>query len=234
MKAGEILELEAKNKTFSHAYLLIGNNQSGIDKVINDFVAAKNCGKEDFSVLRPDIGASGKGGEIKIDDVRSLLHEVNLSPQGPCRIAVIYNAEKLNQSSGNILLKTIEEPPRALTIILVSATDAVLPTIKSRCRILKIRGAEDEEREVDSSTVAVFKGRFFEASQRFEQIVKENQTEICLTNAVRYLRQRLLDKKDKKTALAIKKIIVTKKRIGQNANPRLALESLYLSVKNEF
>lgn len=232
MKAGEILELEGKNRTFSHAYLLIGNNQSEIVKTINDFIKAKNCQKEDVSVLRPEIEKDGKRSEIKIDDVRALLHQVNLSPHGSCRIAIIYNAEKLNQSSGNILLKILEEPPKNLTIVLVSATDDVLLTIKSRCRILKI--GKIISQELTDELTAIFKKGFFEASQSFDQIIKENKTELLLKNTMECLRQKMLENKDKKLAGAIRKTIKTKKRISQNASPRLALESLYLSIKNHY
>lgn len=232
MKAGEILELEAQNKTFSHAYLLIGNNQSEIDKIVNGFISAKNCRKEDISVLRADLDADGKGSEIKIDDVRKLLHEINLSPQGECRIAIIYNAEMLNQSSGNILLKTLEEPPKTLSVVLVSSTEMVLPTVKSRCRILKVGAAPDASSENEFSKL--FEDYFFEASMKIEEITKKNQTEAALRDVIGRLRSKLLAQKDKNTALAIKQVMEVKKRIRQNANPRLALESLYLSIKNEF
>ncbi|MFK8011013.1 MAG: DNA polymerase III subunit delta' [Marinicellaceae bacterium] len=72
---------------------------------------------------------------IKIDQIRKLSKDVVLSSsRNQHRIMVIENAEKMNKSSANALLKTLEEPPENVVIILTSSEiGQLLPTIKSRC-----------------------------------------------------------------------------------------------------
>lgn len=83
---------------------------------------------------------------IKIERIRELQRELSLRPyEAPRKACIIDGAEKLNQSSGNALLKTLEEPPGdAILILLSNNADAVLPTIRSRCQILSFRSIPEE------------------------------------------------------------------------------------------
>lgn len=72
---------------------------------------------------------------IKIDQIRKMSESVTLSSaQGSYQVVLIHEIEKLNSSSANALLKTLEEPSAQTLIILTcNEYDNVLPTIKSRC-----------------------------------------------------------------------------------------------------
>lgn len=76
--------------------------------------------------------------EISVNQVRSLANLINLSThQGGHRVVLIYPAESMNASAANALLKTLEEPPERMLIILVShKPQQLLPTIVSRCLAL--------------------------------------------------------------------------------------------------
>jgi DNA polymerase-3 subunit delta' len=73
--------------------------------------------------------------KVKIAQVRKLLERLSLKPLSARRkFAVILQAEQMNAEAQNALLKTLEEPPPETTLVLVSsAPDALLPTIRSRC-----------------------------------------------------------------------------------------------------
>jgi len=134
----------------SHAYLFSGIEGCGKRKTALAFVQAVFCGKEeacgvcsscrkvaggqhpDLHMLEPD------GAFIKIDQVRELQKELSYRPfEAPKKACIIDGAEKLNLSSGNALLKTLEEPPgNALMILVTPARSAVLQTILSRCQTL--------------------------------------------------------------------------------------------------
>ncbi len=78
---------------------------------------------------------------IKIDPIRELQRELSLSPhESQYRVALLCNFEKTSLSAANALLKTLEEPPPQVVIIL-TATDpgGLLPTIVSRCQLLALR-----------------------------------------------------------------------------------------------
>src|SRR5512137_129619 len=74
--------------------------------------------------------------EIVVDQVRDLVdHRLSMRRfEGRRRVVVIDPADAMNVQAQNALLKTLEEPPDATTLVLVSSTpDALLPTIRSRC-----------------------------------------------------------------------------------------------------
>lgn len=77
--------------------------------------------------------------DIAIDDVRDLLDRLHLSSHyGGAKVAIVEPADALNASGVNALLKTIEEPPPATHLLLVSERWRALPaTLRSRCQILR-------------------------------------------------------------------------------------------------
>lgn len=81
------------------------------------------------------IKGEGASGEIRIERIRQIRQEVfktSLTTKG--RVVILYGAENLNSSSGNALLKILEEPPKNLLFILTACSpSAVLSTIRSRC-----------------------------------------------------------------------------------------------------
>ena len=78
--------------------------------------------------------------QIAVDDVRRIGGFMSLTPaEGGWRVVVVDGAEELNQASANALLKILEEPPRAAILLLVCAAPGrLLPTIRSRCRRLRL------------------------------------------------------------------------------------------------
>ncbi|MEO6064907.1 MAG: DNA polymerase III subunit delta', partial [Lysobacterales bacterium] len=83
----------------------------------------------------------GQRTEIVIDQVRTLCERLaQTSHAGGRRVALIDPADALNLSSGNALLKTLEEPPAAVVILLVADQPLrLLPTLRSRCQRLDVR-----------------------------------------------------------------------------------------------
>ena len=75
---------------------------------------------------------------IHIDRVRDILKSANLkAPEGIWKIYLVQSAEKLSPEAGNLLLKTLEEPPPRTTFILTTSQPGdVLPTITSRCQVI--------------------------------------------------------------------------------------------------
>jgi DNA polymerase III subunit delta' len=88
----------------------------------------------DVVVLEP-----GETGTIKTDVVRDVIDRANYRPfEGRRRAVIVDEADALMESAQNALLKTLEEPPQASVFILVSSMpDALLPTVRSRCRPLR-------------------------------------------------------------------------------------------------
>jgi DNA polymerase-3 subunit delta' len=85
--------------------------------------------------------------QILVDDIRALQRFFSMSSfDGGRRVAIVDAADDMNVQAANALLKTLEEPPRNAHLILVShAPSRLLPTIRSRCRELRLPPLEPDD-----------------------------------------------------------------------------------------
>lgn len=91
-------------------------------------------------VRRPFDEKTGKlKSEIPVSEVRSLKHFFSMSAaDGGARVVIVDAADEMNTNAANALLKLLEEPPRDAVLILISHRPGrLLPTIRSRCRVLR-------------------------------------------------------------------------------------------------
>ncbi|HBH60326.1 MAG TPA: DNA polymerase III subunit delta' [Nitrospiraceae bacterium] len=82
------------------------------------------------------IGPEGDGGQITVQAIRQLEESLSYKPfEGRWKIAIVDEADRLNQSAANAFLQTLEEPSAQSMLILISSRpDLLLPTIRSRCQ----------------------------------------------------------------------------------------------------
>ncbi|SMX27897.1 DNA polymerase III subunit tau [Pelagimonas phthalicica] len=85
--------------------------------------------------------------EIRVNEVRKLGHFFSLSAaDGGRRVVIVDSADELNVQAANAILKMLEEPPANTTLILISHQPArLLPTIRSRCRVLRLGPLSPED-----------------------------------------------------------------------------------------
>lgn len=141
------LERDLQNKSYSHAYLFCGS------KGIGKFSHAKNFArailKDNSEALRFFSGikeyedsdlfiVKGKS-VIKKEEIEEIIENSFSKPYNSShKIVIIDDFDKVTVEGQNALLKTLEEPEDYLILILISSTiKKILPTIISRCRILK-------------------------------------------------------------------------------------------------
>ncbi|WP_420404979.1 DNA polymerase III subunit delta' [Nisaea sp.] len=86
-------------------------------------------------------------GEIVVDDVRQIGSFLRLTPSlGGWRVVVLDCADEMNRNAANAVLKLLEEPPRQALLLLVShAPGRLLPTIRSRCRAVRLGPLSDAQ-----------------------------------------------------------------------------------------
>jgi len=87
-----------------------------------------------------DVSDRGKP-SLKIDQIRELQRELNLTPtEARYKVAILPQFEAATPSAANAFLKTLEEPPRQVMLLVTTAdADGLLPTIPSRCRTINLR-----------------------------------------------------------------------------------------------
>lgn len=145
----------------SHAYILNGERGSGKKMLASLFAMTLLCEqkgpdpcnqchscKQANSGNHPDIihVTHEKPNTISVDDIREQVNAtVAVKPyQGPYKVYIIDRAELLTVQAQNALLKTIEEPPEyAVFLLLTENAETLLPTINSRCVMLKLRNIKD-------------------------------------------------------------------------------------------
>ncbi|HEX8651320.1 MAG TPA: DNA polymerase III subunit delta' [Pyrinomonadaceae bacterium] len=90
-------------------------------------------GHADVGIVRP------YGRFLLVAQMRDIEHEANFRPyEGAARVFIIEDADRLNEASSNALLKTLEEPPSTSYLILTTSRPAtLLPTIRSRCQMIR-------------------------------------------------------------------------------------------------
>lgn len=146
----------------SQAYLITGENMSGKEYIARVFASAlvcenpergyDPCGKcrsciQAKAGTHPDIiTVKHKQGSVSVDDVRTqIVSDVQIRPyQSSRKIYILNEAEKMTGVAQNALLKTLEEPPGYAVIMLLStSSQAMLPTVLSRCVQLDMRPVDD-------------------------------------------------------------------------------------------
>ncbi|MHA8053332.1 DNA polymerase III subunit [Aquirufa sp. OSTEICH-129A] len=93
------------------------------------------------------LGVEGnKQGNFPVEETRKLIPKISLKPfEAPFKVVILWNPESLNASSGNALLKTLEEPPSTTLFLLVcSEPQKLLATILSRTQRIKIPMVEEQ------------------------------------------------------------------------------------------
>ncbi|PWH14717.1 MAG: DNA polymerase III subunit delta' [Anaerolineae bacterium] len=154
-----LLRSHVAHGSLRQAYLFSGPSGVGRRTLALRFAQAVNClnppqAGEFCGVCRachllaemrhPDleiVAAEQRGGILRVEQIRELQHRLSLSPyEGRYRIALILRFEEANLNAQNALLKTLEEPPpKVILLITVEDSENLLPTIVSRCEVVRLR-----------------------------------------------------------------------------------------------
>jgi DNA polymerase-3 subunit delta' len=157
--AVNMLRRHIQEDAMRHAYLFTGSPGVGRRTLALHFAQALNCPQPPVpgeacrtcrtciqieAMQYPDLSilqAEHEGGTLKVEQIRAIQHGLSLKPyQGRYRLAIFLRFQEANPSAANALLKTLEEAPEHVVLILIADNpDQLLPTIVSRCEGLRLR-----------------------------------------------------------------------------------------------
>lgn len=152
-----------QTRKISHAYIIHGEKSSGKEFIARVFAMALQCEKEgtepcnecrsckqSVSKNQPDIiyVTHEKPNTISVEDIRGQVNnDVAIKPySSKYKVYIINEAEKMTVQAQNAILKTLEEPPAyVIILLLVSNLQTLLPTILSRCVTLNMKPVSDRQ-----------------------------------------------------------------------------------------
>ena len=157
--AVDMLKKHVNHGTTRHAYLFAGPPGLGHRTLALRFAQALNCQtpvdagipcgqcrdcKQIEAMQHADltvVQAESEGGTMKVDQIREARRSLTLKPyQANYRVALFLRFQEANDNAANALLKTLEEAPSYAVLILTSDNpEQLLPTIVSRCEVLRLR-----------------------------------------------------------------------------------------------
>ena len=158
------LELETARRGLSHAYILSGPAGSGRRTLAGLLAAALVCARGDgeapclscpncrkaLAGIHPDVvRAGGEGDELTVARIRALRADAYIRPNEAGRkVYVLENAQTMNDSAQNAMLKLLEEGPGyAAFLLLTDNAAARLPTVRRRCEELSLSPVTQGEAE---------------------------------------------------------------------------------------
>jgi DNA polymerase III subunit delta' len=147
---------EPGSSAMTHAWLIVGPAGSGRSTLARAFAETLVTG----GTQQPEIIAQVHAGShpdvsilatdrvtITIDEVRELVSRSYFSPSiSRYRVIIIEDADRMTERTSNVLLKALEEPPpQTVWVLCAPSANDVLPTIRSRCRVITLTTPSPEQ-----------------------------------------------------------------------------------------
>lgn len=156
-----VMKMSNSNRSLYHAYIVRAEGEAAalprvralLSEMLCSSAGGRPCGECTHCIkvsrgIHPDITVitklDGKK-EIQVDQIREAVFSARLMPnEAERRVIVINGAHEMNINAQNSLLKLLEEPPKHIAILLLTnEPGSLLPTVRSRCRVLEAGGVPD-------------------------------------------------------------------------------------------
>lgn len=215
------------------SFLIISKNKKLREEYLSALFKEYKIGKFDVYTLISEKA-------IGIEEVRILQKQLFLKPmQSPTKAVIIENADTMTIQAQNAMLKSLEEPPNHTIIILtLENEELLLPTIQTRCKIIKLQeDISKVEKEDLSSYLAILDslrsipiGERLLLAQKFGE--NKEKTLIFLEGMIKTLREKCIKNPIASDFISLIKTFQETYTVisTTNVSPRLALENLLLNI----
>lgn len=238
------LEQDINLRKINHAYFFECNNEEVALKEAKEFAEAILGGKlennPDCEILKTDEKS------IKVDQIRELQKDILKKPiSSERKVYIIHEANKLNIAAQNCLLKTLEEPPEYVTLILISSSIySVIGTVRSRVKAVKI--STNESLDVRSEVVEILDTLKYKNKVevlKYAEFFDKNKDDVVeiFHEMLMYCNKRILEYKNQLSeeyncdtitfAKYVPIINLAEKRINENSNFSMTIDEMLLNMR---
>jgi DNA polymerase-3 subunit delta' len=236
-KQREFFKKSLESNRLSHAYIFAGLKNLGKKDFAREVAEIIGCKFPDLMIIE-----SKERKEISIAKIREVQNFLAYKAyNGGFKTVIVDEAHLMNREAQSCFLKTLEEPRGQTLIILISSRlDMLLPTIFSRCQVIKFLGKPvltqqqiDEENKILKDFLKIANANLSEKFKYAKLLDTEsNNVQQIILVMQKYFREKLLTdpcNKKVKDFLNLSEEIASK-LLFTNANPKLALEVLLMEI----
>lgn len=231
-----------------HAYIITGGTPDDRSEKIASLLRDGRVATHDTITVAPE------GPSIGVNDVRGVASRLSIHPvSSPCHAVVLRDAHAMTIEAQNAFLKTLEEPAGDAMILLeTDQPDALLPTILSRCHVIRLSGHTDRVQPCQSdqetsiqcllSIERLLSASMGEHLKMIDTTIKTRDDALSFVNqAIQALEQHLLTGFNPvntvisinlslvQTAKLLRRFLTARSQLLSNITPKLALDVIFLS-----
>jgi len=225
MHALNLLKKNLSSGSLNQSCLLVSADDEILNEALKLICDSLNVPTSQIIKILPE--SDGRG-EISIGSIRSLKSELARSAIGGKRLVVVYSADKISTEAANSFLKTLEEPPRDTTIILLAESEQIIPTILSRCQKFYFPSIPKNNYFSEEEIEMFLQNRLQPAFKTVEKINERGEGDKFVDCLLGFYHQKLID--DQRYQKIVDALIRAKKYQDSNANQKLILENLVLDI----
>ncbi len=198
------------------------NKNSDAKKYISSLLKLKGLSKGSVFYIKP----KGKNNKLLLEQVKVLRRSLNLNTK-ETRVIILYGFCDASSEVQNAMLKTLEEKSNSNIFILIcSSVSSVLPTVLSRCKIIKIN---DSVSKIENSVLNL--DHILSDFTNFPIFAKKDDAVLFIKNIINALRIRLLNN-DKNSIVGIKKSFEVLRLIDRyNLKYQLGVDNLLFFLR---
>ena len=234
-KQFQFLKHKFDSGNLAHAYILAGGDHTAKKAFANNLIEHINCKFPDVITIASAASESSVKNEkdmmeIDIGQIRQLQHFLSYkSYYGGHKAVIVENADRMNTEAQNCLLKNLEEPKGdTLILLLTNTAEMLLPTISSRCQVVKFTASTQKSAEINAELRGILEG---DLAEKFKYAKAVNLEGDNFQNILQGL-QRYFRNLDVIKYARVLKFILDLERQDQisNLNKKLALKLLLLEI----
>ncbi|MCX6812134.1 MAG: hypothetical protein NTW79_00715 [Candidatus Berkelbacteria bacterium] len=219
-------------KNTGSSFIFYGGDQEELYREAILFADSQKISKFDIVEVQPEAPEKTSKFEIRIKQIRELISGLSRTPsQGKKKLAIIHDADKMNEQAQNALLKTLEEPAKSVVIILLSSNLKLLPTIISRCQIVKFAADKDQIESNYFAELGLIKnGNIKQFFALAEKMTKDENLPEILESWLGEFSRRMIKYPSVEIVDKIKIVFEAKDRLEKSTNKKLIIENMLIKI----